>query len=197
MHVRASAARYCRVIIVIKSLKSRGKKLGSKQKYLNLSDRASRVLENSTASKFLALHSFSSLPNFFSLVFSLEGSFGSPQHKLHTFSPWLSFSLTIDFLLSAVAPCPWLVSWSHRGWACWAVSLKIGQCSRGKHQGKGVRVSPKDVKCRQWRKAYPRDSSEKWCSYVKKVHPDLFKGNYSWGWSWKISQTSWLNLSYQ
>lgn len=87
MHVRASAARYCRVIIVIKSLKSRGKKLGSKQKYLNLSDRASRVLENSTASKFLALHSFSSLPNFFSLVFSLEGSFGSPQHKLHTFSP--------------------------------------------------------------------------------------------------------------
>lgn len=48
------------------------------------------------------------------------------------------------------------MSWSHRGWACWAVLLKIGQCSRGKHQGKGIRVSPKDVKCRQWRKAYRR-----------------------------------------
>lgn len=65
MHVRASAARYSGVIFVIEALKSRGKKLGSKQKYLNLSDTASRVLENSTASKFLALHSFSSPLNFF------------------------------------------------------------------------------------------------------------------------------------
>lgn len=56
--MRASAARYCGVIIVIESLKNRVGKLDSKQKYLNLSDEATRVLENSTAGKFLPLQVF-------------------------------------------------------------------------------------------------------------------------------------------
>lgn len=87
-------------------LKKQGEKLGSKQKYLNLSDKASKVLENSTASKFLALHSFSSLPIFFSLVFSVESYFASLQQNLHTFSSWLLFSLTVDCFVVCTGSLP-------------------------------------------------------------------------------------------